>query len=101
MAPQSSLFHPSALIKAQASNRRSVTSGASNADSRNPANKDGANNRSSGVAGIHTSGASKDDTRNNGMAYSSRSGANKGDTRNSGMADANNRSGASTLWRPL
>jgi len=53
------------------------------------------------VAGIHTSGASKDGTRNNGMAYSSCNGANKGDTRNSGMADANNRSGASTLWRPL
>ena len=85
-------------------NRCSVTSGASTADSRNRANKDGANNRSIGMAGIHASGASMDDgsTHNSGK---------DGSSRNNGMDDANNRSGASkacartdsasTRWRPL
>ena len=80
-----------------ASNRLSVTSGASNADaSRSRANKDGASNRNGGMSGTHTNDDRDGSTRNSGAADANTSGASKdGSTRNSGMADANSRSAAS------
>ena len=74
----------------------SVTSGASDADSRRRANKDGANDRKNGMACGTRNSDTADAKPNGGMAYSSRNsgtadaspnGANRdGSTRSAGMA---------------